>query len=43
VLASLYAGARTLRIADGPDEVHHRTVARAEMRRVAATAHRAAE
>ncbi|MGA7690661.1 MAG: acyl-CoA dehydrogenase family protein, partial [Jiangellales bacterium] len=31
VLASLYAGARTLRIADGPDEVHHRSVARAEM------------
>lgn len=34
VLANLYAGARTLRIADGPDEVHHRSVARAEMRRV---------
>lgn len=34
VLAALYAGARTLRIADGPDEVHHRTVARAELRRV---------
>ncbi len=34
VLAYLYAGARTLRIADGPDEVHHRSVARAEMRRV---------
>jgi acyl-CoA dehydrogenase len=34
VLASLYAAARTLRIADGPDEVHHRTVARHELRRV---------
>ena len=34
VLAALYAGARTLRIADGPDEVHHRTVSRAELRRV---------
>ncbi|MGH8940661.1 MAG: acyl-CoA dehydrogenase family protein, partial [Actinomycetes bacterium] len=27
-LAAMYAGARTLRIADGPDEVHVRTVAR---------------
>jgi acyl-CoA dehydrogenase len=34
VLAALYAQARTLRIADGPDEVHHRTVARHELRRV---------
>lgn len=34
VLASLYAAARTLRIADGPDEVHHRHVARSEIRRV---------
>ncbi len=37
-LASMYAGARTLRIADGPDEVHLRTVARAELARVAAAA-----
>ena len=40
VLASLYAGARTLRIADGPDEVHHRSVARAELRRVVGDAAR---
>ena len=32
-LASMYAGARTLRIADGPDEVHIRSVARAELKR----------
>lgn len=30
-LASLYAMVRTLRIADGPDEVHCRTIARLEM------------
>ncbi len=30
-LAGMYAGMRTLRIADGPDEVHVRTVARAEI------------
>lgn len=29
-LAELYAGVRTLRIADGPDEVHNRTIARFE-------------
>lgn len=33
-LAAMYAGARTLRIADGPDEVHLRSVARAELARV---------
>jgi acyl-CoA dehydrogenase len=32
-LASLYAHARTLHIADGPDEVHKRSVARRELRR----------
>ena len=32
-LAAMYAGLRTLRIADGPDEVHLRSVARAELGR----------
>jgi acyl-CoA dehydrogenase len=32
-LASLYAHARTLQIADGPDEVHRRSVARQELSR----------
>jgi acyl-CoA dehydrogenase len=32
-LASLYTHARTLQIADGPDEVHKRSVARRELRR----------
>jgi len=31
-LARMYAGARSLRLADGPDEVHLRSVARAELR-----------
>ncbi len=30
-LASMYAGIRTLRLADGPDEVHRRQVARREL------------
>ena len=30
-LARIYAGLRTLRLADGPDEVHLRTVARNEI------------
>jgi len=30
-LAKMYAGQRTLRIADGPDEVHRRTIARMEL------------
>jgi acyl-CoA dehydrogenase len=32
-LASMYAGARSLRLADGPDEVHLRDIARMELRR----------
>ncbi|GAC1439642.1 MAG: acyl-CoA dehydrogenase family protein [Solirubrobacteraceae bacterium] len=32
-LAAMYAGLRTLRLADGPDEVHKLSVARAELRR----------
>lgn len=32
-VAALYAHARTLQIADGPDEVHKRSVARRELRR----------
>jgi acyl-CoA dehydrogenase len=31
-LASLYAHMRTLRLADGPDEVHKMTIARRELR-----------
>ena len=32
-LASAYAHLRTLRLADGPDEVHKRSIARWELRR----------
>jgi acyl-CoA dehydrogenase len=32
-VAELWAQARTLRLADGPDEVHRRSVARRELRR----------
>ena len=32
-LASAYAGMRTLRLADGPDEVHNRAIARLELRK----------
>ena len=32
-LAGMYTGQRTLRIADGPDEVHHLVVGRAEMQK----------
>jgi acyl-CoA dehydrogenase len=35
-LASAFAGIRTLRFADGPDEVHKNALARAELRRQAA-------
>ena len=34
-LAEAYANARMLRIADGPDEVHNRAVARIELRKYA--------
>jgi acyl-CoA dehydrogenase len=33
-LAQLWAGARSLRFADGPDEVHKRSLARRELRKV---------
>ncbi|SOD73221.1 acyl-CoA dehydrogenase [Jatrophihabitans sp. GAS493] len=33
-LASFYAHLRTLRLADGPDEVHKRTIAQVELRRI---------
>ncbi len=32
-LAELWASARTLRLADGPDEVHQRSLARREIKR----------
>jgi acyl-CoA dehydrogenase len=32
-LAYMYAGLRTLRLADGPDEVHNRAIARLELRK----------
>ena len=35
-LATMYAHLRTLRLADGPDEIHKRTIARQELRRLAA-------
>lgn len=34
-LSKMYAGIRTLRIADGPDEVHNRTIARLELKKYA--------
>lgn len=34
-LAASYAGIRSLRLADGPDEVHHSTIARLELARYA--------
>ncbi|TYB92733.1 acyl-CoA dehydrogenase [Micromonospora sp. WP24] len=36
-LAALWAGARTLRLADGPDEVHRASLAKRELRRWSAT------
>ena len=41
-LAKAYAGIRTLRLADGPDEVHNRTVARGEYAKYASNSMRAA-
>ena len=35
-LAAFYAGIRTLRFADGPDEVHKNSLARAELKKAAA-------
>ena len=35
ILAAFYAGARSLRIADGPDEVHLETIAKEELKRKA--------
>jgi acyl-CoA dehydrogenase len=34
VIANAYAGMRTLRIADGPDEVHRRSVAMKEIKQL---------
>ena len=39
-LADMYTGQRTLRLADGPDEVHHMVVGRAEIARHQASAPR---
>jgi len=38
-LAKDYAGVRSLRFADGPDEVHNRAIARLELRKYANTSH----
>jgi acyl-CoA dehydrogenase len=41
-LARMYASQRTLRLADGPDEVHNRTIARLEYGKYMMRTHRAA-
>jgi acyl-CoA dehydrogenase len=33
-LAGMWAALRTLRLADGPDEVHLRSIAREELRKI---------
>ena len=38
-VAKAYAGIRTLRLADGPDEVHNRAIARLELRKYSNAAH----
>ena len=37
-LAKAWASVRTLRLADGPDEVHRRTIAQLELKRQAQSA-----
>jgi len=41
-LAKMYSGIRTLRLADGPDEVHNRTIAQIEFKKYRELAKRAA-
>jgi acyl-CoA dehydrogenase len=42
-LAKMYSGIRTLRLADGPDEVHNRTIARLELGKYAGDLMKAAK
>jgi acyl-CoA dehydrogenase len=42
-LAEMWHGQRTLRLADGPDEVHHQVVARAEVNARQAVRERSAD
>ena len=42
-LARMYAGIRTLRLADGPDEVHNRTIAQLELKKYSNKVNAAAE